>query len=274
MRRYAVIGHPVAHSLSPVIHAAFAAHAGIELLYTQIEAEPEEFDDAARQFFSAGGHGLNVTLPHKGAALDLADQVMPRAQEAGAVNWLTQIEDALLGDNTDGSGLVRDLTENLGVELAEKRILLLGAGGAARGILGPLLKCGPAALVVANRTVERARDLVASYPEQAALSACGLDAWDDAGFDVIVNATASAWSESELTLPKTLVAGAQSVCYDLMYGAETAFLKWARATESARVFDGFGMLLEQAAESFILWHGIAPDVAAVRAEMRSGDQAP
>ncbi len=273
MRRYAVIGYPVTHSLSPVIHAAFAAHTGVELQYAQLEVAPEEFDEFARQFFTAGGHGLNVTVPHKQAALRLADEVMPRAQQAGAVNWLTNTGEALLGDNTDGSGLVRDMTENLGVELTGKRLLLLGAGGAARGILGPLLDCEPAALQVANRTVARAHELVASCADQAVVSACGLDDLGEMAFDVIVNATASSGPEAELVLPETLL-GEHSVCYDLMYGVETAFLKWARASKCARVFDGFGMLLEQAGESFALWHGITPDVAAVRAELRPESQAP
>ena len=257
MERYAVIGHPVTHSLSPVIHAAFAAQTGKEIHYQQLNVEAAGFEDAVRDFKQAGGRGLNVTVPHKEAALELAGEVMPQARMAGAANWLAFGEEVVAG-NTDGSGLVRDLTESLGLDLSGLRILLLGAGGAARGILGPLLGCAPKRLTVANRTVERAHALAEAHGQPENLEACGLEDLGEASFDLVINATAAELSDSELSLPPSILDAKSTVCYDLMYGAETAFMAWARGAGCARVCDGLGMLLEQAAESFELWHGSPP----------------
>ena len=269
MERYAVIGDPVTHSLSPVIHAWFAAQTGKEIHYRQLSVAAADFEAAVREFRQAGGRGLNVTVPHKEAALGLSERIMPHARAAEAANWLSFDGEAVVAGNTDGSGLVRDLTETLGLDLSGTRILLLGAGGAARGILGPLLGCAPQHLTVANRTPERAHALVASYDAPANLAACGLEDLGDASFDLILNATAAGLSDSPMNLPASILDAERTVCYDLMYGADTAFLAWARRADCARVCDGLGMLVEQAAESFELWHGVRPDTEPVRDRLRS-----
>ena len=264
MDRYGVVGHPVAHSLSPVLHARFAAAAGLDLEYRQLDAAPEEFAAAARRFAEAGGRGLNVTLPHKAAALELAADASARARRAGAANWLAFGADgAVRADNTDGSGLLRDL-EVLGLGPAGKRVLLLGAGGAARGVLGDLLDAGPARLLLANRTASRARELAARFP---GADACGLDELGGESFDLIVHATAAGRDGDALDLPDGLPAAA-AACYDLDYGDGSEFLRWAAAAGCARAHDGLGMLVEQAAESFELWHGVRPDAAAARRALR------
>ena len=264
VERYAVIGDPVAHSLSPVIHACFAAQTGKEIHYEQLNVAVAGFESAVQQFRQAGGRGLNVTVPHKEAALMLADRVMPHASAAGAANWLSLGKDEIVADNTDGNGLIRDLTETLGLDLSGMNILLLGAGGAARGILGPLLECGPAHLTVANRTAERAHALVESHGPLRVLAASGLDELGSSAFDLILNATAAGLSGAAVSLPSSILDPERTVCYDLMYGADTEFLMWARRMGCPRVFDGLGMLVEQAAESFDLWHGVRPDTAPVR----------
>lgn len=269
MESYAVIGDPVTHSLSPVIHAGFAAQTGREIHYRQLNVAAADFEAAVQEFRRAGGRGLNVTVPHKEAVLDLAGQVMPHARAAGAANWLSFEEGAVVAGNTDGSGLVRDLTGTLGLDLSGMRVLLLGAGGAARGTLGPLLKCAPRHLAVANRTPERAHALAASYDVPANLVACGLEDLGDVSFDLILNATAAGLSDSPMNLPASILDAERTVCYDLMYGAETAFMAWARQAGCARVCDGLGMLVEQAAESFELWHGVRPATEPVRARLRS-----
>lgn len=269
MERYAVIGDPVTHSLSPVIHAWFAAQTGKEIHYRQLNVVAADFEAAVQEFQQAGGRGLNVTVPHKEAALGLAGQVMPHARAAGAANWLSFEKDAVVAGNTDGSGLVCDLAETLDLDLSGMRILLLGAGGAARGILGPLLGCAPQHLTVANRTPERAHALVASYDAPVNLAACGLEDLGDTSFDLILNATAAELSDSPMSLPTSILGAERTVCYDLMYGADTAFLAWARQAGCARACDGLGMLVEQAAESFELWHGVRPDTGPLRDRLRS-----
>lgn len=268
VERYAVLGHPVAHSLSPVLHALFAAQAGRELQYEQIDAPPEGAEAAVQRFRDEGGCGLNVTVPHKQTALQLADRATPRARAAGAANWLAFKDEEISGDNTDGSGLVRDLTATLALELSVLRILLLGAGGAARGVLGPLLECRPRALVLANRTYEKAQALVESHAENPVLSVCALEELEGQEFDLVLNATAAGLAQEALALPSSMLASAEAVCYDFSYGRETPFLAWARKAGCAQVCDGFGMLLEQAAESFELWHGVRPDTAQARAALR------
>ena len=268
MERYAVIGDPVAHSLSPVIHAWFAAQTGREIHYRQLNVVAEDFESAVWEFQRSGGRGLNVTVPHKEAALGLAGKILPPARAAGAANWLSFEEGSVIAGNTDGGGLVRDLTEALGLDLSVMRILLLGAGGAARGILGPLLACAPLRLTVANRTPERARDLAASHDASPRLAACGLEELGDASFDLILNATAVGFSGSSMSLPVSILEGERTVCYDLTYGADTAFLAWARQAGCVHVHDGLGMLVEQAAESFELWFGARPDTGPARARLR------
>ena len=269
MERYAVIGDPVTHSLSPVIHADFAAQTGKEIHYEQLNIPATDFETAVQDFRQAGGCGLNVTVPHKEAALGLAGEVMPQARAAGAANWLAFRKDIIVAGNTDGSGLVCDLTEAQGLDLSGMRILLLGAGGAARGILGPLLGCAPKHLTVANRTPERAHTLVQTHGSPGNLEACGLEDLGEVSFDLILNATAAELLASPMNLPPSILNAESTVCYDLMYGADTAFMAWARQAGCTRVCDGLGMLVEQAAESFELWHGIRPDTTPVRERLRS-----
>ncbi|MCC7462708.1 MAG: shikimate dehydrogenase [Gammaproteobacteria bacterium] len=265
--RYAVIGHPVAHSRSPRIHALFAAQTGQSLVYERIDAPPAAFPAMTRDFFAGGGRGLSVTLPHKEAAVALCARLTPRAARAHALNTLKAEEDGtLLGDNTDGAGLVRDLESNLGVGLAGRRILLLGAGGAVRGVLAPLLERAPAEIVIANRTAARARQLAAEFAGGVALHGCGLD--EPRGvFDLVINGT-SASLGGELPALQPGCIGAATTCYDLAYGHEdTVFVRWARLHGAARTVMGLGMLVEQAAEAFWLWRGVRPDTAPVLAAL-------
>lgn len=262
--RYAVFGHPVAHSRSPFIHAAFARQTGQDLHYEAILAPLDGFASCLADFAATGGCGANVTVPFKEEAFRRADRLSPRAQRAGAVNTLKFESAGLLGDNTDGAGLVADLVRNLGRTLGGRRILLLGAGGAARGVLGPLLDQQPAALVIANRTVPRAAELAHLFGR--GVHACGFA--EVAGpFDVIVNATAASLAGELPPLSPTIFA-AESLAYDMMYGRDTPFLAFAREQGIAAV-DGLGMLVEQAAESFLLWRGIRPETGPVIASLRA-----
>ena len=267
--RYAVFGHPIAHSKSPLIHTRFAQQTGEDLSYVAILAPLDSFADSIRAFRSAGGKGANVTVPFKEQAYALCDTLTPRAELAGAVNTLLFADDAVLGDNTDGAGLIADMTGNLGITLAGKHILLLGAGGAARGVIGPLLDCNPASLVIANRTASRAHDLAAHFRQQgfAAPSGSGLDQVDTP-FDLIINATAASLG-GELPRVSGRIFKPGALAYDLMYGKEaTPFMKLAQQ-HGARIADGLGMLVEQAAEAFYCWRGVRPDTAPVIAALRS-----
>jgi shikimate dehydrogenase len=267
MDRYVVIGNPVAHSRSPEIHARFARATGEDLVYERLLVEPGDFARAAREFFASGGRGANVTLPFKVDAFAFAKERTPRAGQAGAVNTLAVRGGVILGDNTDGAGLVRDLAANLGLALADRRILLLGAGGAARGVVGPLLALRPAELVVANRTRARALELAQAFAAAGPVRASGLDEMG-AGYDLVVNATSSSTRGEPLALPAGVFAPG-ATAYDMAYGeAARAFLDGARAA-GARTSDGLGMLVEQAAESFFLWRGKRPDTAGVIAALRA-----
>lgn len=267
MDRYVVIGNPIAHSRSPEIHARFARETGEAMAYERLLVEPGGFARAAAAFFAGGGRGANVTLPFKEDAFAFAQEHTARAREAGAVNTLALRGGAVLGDNTDGAGLVRDLTANLGLALAGRRILLLGAGGAARGVVGPLLALGPAALVVANRTPGRAVALAKAFAAAGPVEGVALDAMG-AGYDLVVNATSSSTRGEPLALaPATFAPGA--LAYDMAYGAAAVpFLEAARRA-GARASDGVGMLVEQAAESFFLWRGKRPDTAGAIAALRA-----
>ncbi|MDR0529182.1 MAG: shikimate dehydrogenase [Zoogloeaceae bacterium] len=261
---YAVFGNPIAHSRSPWIHAAFAEALGEAMRYEARQAPLEGFSAAARAFFAAGGKGCNVTLPFKEEAFRLADTLTARARAAGAANTLKAEEGGLLGDNTDGAGLIRDLESNLAFVISGRRVLLLGAGGAARGVILPLLMRSPASLVVANRGADKAARLVeeitAFYPGGASFSGGGLDGISGA-FDLVINATSASLAGEPLPLPQGVFAPG-SLAYDMMYGeAETSFLRQARALGAARGADGLGMLIEQAAESFFLWRGRRPETA-------------
>lgn len=271
MDRYAVIGHPIAHSKSPQIHAAFARQTAQDISYEAILAPLDGFVATVQAFRAAGGRGMNVTVPFKLEAFALADRHTPRARAAGAVNTLAFGADGILGDNTDGAGLVRDLTVNLGCALQGRRVLLLGAGGAARGAILPLLGERPAVLAIANRTMAKAEALVRAFAADAGetrLSASSFAALAGQSFDVIINATAASLSDDVPPLPPGLYADG-ALAYDMMYGrGDTAFMAAARTDGAARVADGLGMLVEQAAESFTLWRGIRPDSRAVLAELR------
>jgi shikimate dehydrogenase len=265
--RYAVMGHPISHSRSPQIHAQFARQCAQALTYEAIDVAPADFESAVRTFFADGGAGLNITLPFKQSAFELAGELSLRARRAGAVNTLWKdVSGDLHGDNTDGAGLVRDLVINHGLRIAGQRLLLLGAGGAARGVMGPLLELQPSQLLIANRTTSRATSLAAEFAGLA--TAHGVDcaiAGADSGvaFDLIINAT-SASLAGELPAMPLHAAGPHSVCYDMAYGShETVFLKWARQQGAVRTLTGLGMLVEQAAEAFWLWRGVRPDTAAV-----------
>ncbi|MFC0676520.1 shikimate dehydrogenase [Lysobacter korlensis] len=272
MKRYAVFGHPVAHSRSPRIHAAFAAQCAIELEYTKIDASPDAFAGAVAAFGRAGGLGANVTLPHKLAAAALCEQVSDRARRAGAVNTLVRASNAWHGDNTDGVGLVRDLQARHGLDLHGRRTLIIGAGGAARGVAPALLDAGIGALVVANRTPASARTLLDAIDAPASARACGLDSLPMLGaFDLVINATAAARGDGLVALPASLVHTG-SAAVDLGYGAAAAaFLDWARDAGAGVQVDGLGMLVEQAAESFMRWHGIRPNTDPVYAMLRADD---
>ena len=271
MDHYAVIGNPIAHSKSPQIHAAFARQTGQELVYEAVLAPADGFIQTVADFRARGGLGLNVTVPFKLEAFALAEHHTARAQAAGAVNTLAFGADGILGDNTDGAGLVRDLTSNLNLELADRRILLLGAGGATRGTLLPLLDSRPARLTIANRTVAKADALAALFAARAgdtALDACGFDALAGRRFDLVINATAASLADELPPLPPGLYAEG-ALAYDMMYArAPTRFMRAALADGAARVADGLGMLVEQAAESFTLWRGVRPDSAPVLAALR------
>lgn len=268
--QYAVMGNPIAHSLSPRIHALFAAQTGQNLEYRAILVEPGGFAAAARDFRAGGGRGLNVTVPFKQDAWVFADLLSVRADRAGAANTLVFESTGVLGDNTDGAGLARDLTVNHGCSLAGQRILLLGAGGAARGVLQPLLMEKPARLVVANRTASKALELALRFGDLGAVSGCGFAELAGQRFDLIVNATAAGLENVVPPLPEGVLAP-DGWCYDLMYGSEpTAFVRWGRDRGAARSLDGLGMLVEQAAESFHLWRGVWPETGPVIAALRGG----
>ncbi len=275
--RYVVVGNPVSHSRSPAIHAAFAKQTGEAVQYDRLEAPLDAFADTVRRFFAEGGHGLNVTVPFKLEAYDLADRLTPRAEAAGAVNTMW-IEDGLIhGDNTDGVGLVRDIQDNLDTLVEGRRVLLIGAGGAAMGAMLPLIECRPSRIVVANRTASRAGDMVENFVESAdqygvELWAGGLDALDalseDEACDIVINAS-SASLQGELPPVPALLLAQGVLAYDMMYGANpTVFLAYA-AQCGARTSDGLGMLVEQAAEAFYNWRGVRPKTAPVLAELRA-----
>ena len=267
--RYAVIGNPIAHSKSPLIHAAFARQTGEDVQYERLLAPPDGFREAVAQFRAGGGKGLNVTVPFKLEAFTLAQEVSVRARDAEAANFLSFENEQVRADNTDGAGLVRDITVNLGFAAAGKRILLLGAGGAAQGVMGPLLQLRPAALTIANRTVEKAQRLVrtARLHEQAPaaeLAGCGFADLEGKQFDLVINATSSSLAGELPPLPAGVFAPG-GLAYDMMYGRGlTPFLAFAEEQGAApKLADGLGMLVEQAAESFFLWRGVRPETAPV-----------
>jgi shikimate dehydrogenase len=257
--QYGVAGHPVAHSWSPFIHGMFAKSTAQNLVYRLFDITPEDFRRDALRLFTGGVRGLNVTLPHKQAAAELVNELTPRAARAQAVNTIAFFEDTtLLGDNTDGVGLTTDLERNLKVSLPDKRVLILGAGGAVRGVLGPLLERELREVVIANRTPGKARKLAAEFADMGNIGGCGFLELPSRAFDLIINATSASLQGQMPNLPDGLV-GEHTVCYDMAYGrGPTPFTTWATSLHAARATKGWGMLVEQAAESFLLWRGIRP----------------
>jgi len=270
MDRYAVIGNPVSHSLSPRIHARFAAQTGEALRYEAMLAPLDGFRECVdRLLLHEGALGVNVTLPFKVEAFALAHERTPRAEAAGAANFLAREGRAILADNTDGAGLVRDLATNLGIALEGAQLLLLGAGGAARGVIAPLLSAGVKRITIANRTRERADELARRFDEEGGrVRACGLQSLADSRYDLVVNATSTSTHRERLDVPDSLF-GPGVLAYDMAYGeGARAFVERARA-RGAHAHDGLGMLVEQAAESFELWRGVRPLTAPVLAELRA-----
>jgi shikimate dehydrogenase len=269
---FAVFGQPISHSLSPYIHRAFGKQLGIDLDYTAIEAAPEDFATAVASFAAAGGSGANVTLPHKEAAYALCAEVSEYAFHAGAVNTLIRHNDGWLGDNTDGAGLIRDLTERERLDLRGRRCLMIGAGGAARGVAPALLEAGIAELMIVNRSPGRADKLadILGEPDRVKTRY-----WEDMGnqgsFELIINATSAGRLGGKLDLPFSLLAP-RALAVDLSYGeVAIPFLSWARAGGCDHAVDGLGMLIEQAAESFLRWHGKRPQTDEIYAELRARD---
>lgn len=267
--QYGVIGHPVAHSWSPFIHGMFARQTGEPVVYRLHDVLPQDFRAYVLEFFSRGGRGLNVTVPHKVAAAELANELTPRAERAMAVNTIAvQRDNRLLGDNTDGAGLVHDLRDNLSVNLAGRRVLIVGAGGATRGVVAPLLVLRPAELVIANRTAERARAFAADFSDLGAVQGCGFDDLGGQSYDVVINATSASLAGEVPAIPASVI-GPGSLCYDMAYSkGDTPFLKWSREQGCTRAVQGWGMLVEQAAESFQLWRGVRPQTAPVLEALR------
>lgn len=276
---FAVIGHPVAHSRSPEIHEAFAAQFGIDLTYERLDAEPEAFEISVQRFFDQGGTGLNVTVPFKERAWQMANtHLSPRARDAGAVNTLWIANEQIHGCNTDGVGLVTDL-KRLSMPVNGANLMILGAGGAARGVLGPLLAAGAAHIAVLNRTAQRARDLIENWllthpNDKLKLQSGGFEGDTDwPAPDLVINATSSSLQGEALALPAALWSSNASA-YDMMYGAQpTTFMQQAHEAGSRQIADGLGMLVGQASESFRLWHGktpaIEPVVSQIRAQLRT-----
>ncbi|GAB3101912.1 shikimate dehydrogenase [Lysobacter terrae] len=269
VQRYAVIGHPVAHSLSPRIHAAFARQTGIALEYTAIDAAPDEFDAALAEFAAEGGVGANITLPHKPRAAQICNYLTDAAKRAGAVNTLIRAATGWHGDNTDGVGLIRDLTDRHGLDLRARRTLLIGAGGAARGVAPALLDAGVGDLFIVNRTPERADALADALAQPGRVHPRYLEDVGTLGnFDLVINATSATREATLPSLPVNLVAP-RGAAVDLSYGeAAVAFLAWGRSARAHDCIDGLGMLVEQAAESFQRWHKVRPETDAVYAALR------
>ena len=268
--RYAVVGNPVAHSLSPRIHGLFAEQTDQNLRYEAIEIDLEAFADGVLGLRREGLRGLNVTVPFKRDAFELCDNLSPRARDAGAVNTLLfEDDDRIAGDNTDGVGLTRDLVGNLKILIRHRKVLILGAGGAVRGVIGPLLVQRPRSLAIANRTLERAEELAEDF---SGLGRIDVFAYDDLGrdnYDLIINGTAAGLAGEVPPVPDG-VLGINSVCYDMMYrlDEDTAFVQWAWSRGAVAAYDGLGMLVEQAAESFYIWRGLRPKTAGVIAALR------
>ncbi len=267
--RYGVMGYPVSHSRSPVIHRLFALQTGQNIQYELLQITPEKLSVAVRQFQRTGGKGLNITVPHKTEVTKLCDHLSERAATAGAANTLSFRDGEIHGDNTDGIGLLRDLVINLGVTLEDANILILGAGGATRGIVGPLVEMQPKSLCIANRTLEKAQVLADHFARSGPVSACRFDDVPvTEQYDLIINATSAGVTGDVPPYPAAAISPG-TLCYDLSYGLKpTPFSVWAREQGAERSIMGWGMLVEQAAESFHIWRGVRPETAPVLKQMK------
>ena len=267
---YAVVGNPIGHSKSPFIHQAFAVQMDQTLEYAAVELPIDDFESKIRELQQLNYRGVNVTVPFKQRAWKLCDERSPRAEDAGAVNTLIFGADSKIsGDNTDGAGLTRDLVNNHSVLIKRRKILILGAGGAVRGALAPLLILDPTSVTIANRTVSKAQDLADIFHPIGDVKACGYDDLSNEKFDLIINGTSAGLNQEVPPIPHE-VLGINSVCYDMMYNTSgpTAFVEWARNHGTSRAIDGLGMLVEQAAESFYVWRGVRPETAEVIQSLR------
>src|SRR5882672_341764 len=261
--RYAIVGHPVGHSWSPFILGMFSKQTGHAVTYRMLDLPPERFRSGAIEFFTTGGKGLNVTIPHKQAAAELVNQLSPAAERAHAVNTICMKGSELVGDNTDGAGLLRDLSQNIGFVLAGKSVLILGAGGATRGILQPLMAANPSVVLIANRTQSKGEALARIFKDLGTVRAVGLDRIPDTAFDLVINATSASLTGDTFPIPKETVSPA-TLCYDMSYGkGDTPFTAWAKGVGASQAVKGWGMLIEQAAESFQIWRGVRPDTRPV-----------
>jgi shikimate dehydrogenase len=267
--RYGVMGYPVSHSRSPVIHRLFALQTDQNIEYELLQVSPDKLEAAVRQFQRAGGKGLNITVPHKSEVVKLCDQLSERAATAGAVNTLSFREGEIRGDNTDGIGLLRDLTLNHGLAIENMNILILGAGGATRGIVGPLLEMQPASLCIANRTLGKAKALAEHFRRFGSVSACPFSRIPDSNrYDLIINATSAGFKGETPPYPSGAVSP-DTFCYDLSYGQNPSpFSLWAREQGAGQSVMGWGMLVEQAAESFFIWRGVRPDTAPILKQLK------
>ena len=268
-RLYAVFGNPIAHSQSPLVHSLFAKQVGIDLEYRAIQVDIGGFEQAVSGFQANGGNGLNVTVPFKLNAWKIADELTDRAQLAGAVNTLFFQDNSIKGDNTDGAGLVKDIELNLNVALTESKILVIGAGGAVRGVLAPMLEKQPESITISNRTKGKADALVEMFADYGTVSSTTLEQANLDRYDIVINAT-STGIHGEVPSVSPQVFRGVSLVYDMMYGKNpTKFMQWAGQNSGAQISDGLGMLIEQAAESFKIWHGVMPQTSAVIGAVRS-----
>ena len=267
---YCVMGNPVAHTKSPQIHTAFAEQTQQTIFYQAILVEEGKFKETIKEFQGKGGKGLNITVPFKDDAWDAADHQSSKAERARAVNTISFDDGKIIGDNTDGAGLVRDLANNHNVSIKDKNILILGAGGAVRGIIDPLFDEEPDRVVIANRTVSRAKDIADAFSDRGDVTACGLDELMKSSFDIIINGTSASLQGNVPQLPEGLI-NANGCCYDMMYSmSDTPFVSWAKSQGIDKAFDGLGMLVEQAAESFFIWRGVRPETGSVIELVRKG----
>jgi shikimate dehydrogenase len=261
MKKYAVIGNPVNHSISPMIHAQFSKEFGLKISYEKILSPIDGFQDTVKKFIDFNGQGFNITLPFKIQAYNLSKNLTPNARAAGAVNAIKIDNNTLIGENTDGNGLVNDFSNNLKQSLKGKEILIIGAGGATQGILKPILDCNPEKILLANRTKEKSLKLASKFLQYGKVCGFGLDQIKAKPVDIVINATSASIDGNIPNIPKGVVEGA--LCYDLMYGKETPFMKWANENSARKVSDGLGMLVEQAALSFSFWLGKNPQTKPV-----------